>query len=300
MRFMAGISILWQELRLFLLHENSNPVYNIMKRMIQRSALGFATAAALSTTAGAAITSIPVSGWTHDLVINGSGPYNTSITNSMDNETGIENWTWVEEGNYLFQAETTPSFFEGLVAGTHTSIGPSGAEFTFQDFSGLNALRLSATQSSTLTLTTTSAYSTLVFIGAAGNGSSAAIQVTLNFADSTTAVFNSTEGISRDWFDGTSTESAYLVGGRASNRSEDSYSALFRDTNSAIRLHEYQIFLSEADQGKELTSITLSNTGSGGRIAVFAVSGEAIPEPSTAGLVALCGLFGLGHRRRRR
>lgn len=266
--------------------------------MMKKTSMKLAALAILSAPAGAAITPLAVSGWTHDVVINGAGPYNTSITNSMDNETGVENWTWVEAGNYLFENDPEPSFFPGLVAGTHTSIGPSGAQFAFQDFSGLNSLRLSTGQSSTLTLDVAGAYSSLVLIGAAANGGSAEVTVTLNFSDLTTAVFSSAEGISRDWFGAGSPESAYLVGGRASNRSENGYTTLFRQANGDIRLHEYAIDLSPGDQAKDLVSITVANSGAGGRIALFAVSGQAVPEPSTFGLVAVCGLLGLGRRRR--
>lgn len=265
---------------------------------MKETSVKLAILALLPVPAWSAISPIGVSGWTHDLVINGPGPYNTSISNSMDNESGIENWTWVEEGNYLLEAEVTPSFFPGLVAGTHTSIGPSGAQFTFANFTGNNSLRLSSGNSSTLTLDTADSYSSLVFIGSAANGGSAEVTVTLNFSDLSTTQFTSTDGISRDWFDGGSPESAYIAGGRASNRGEEEYMSLFRQTNGAIRLHEYWIQLDPADQAKTLTSITIANTGGGGRIAVFAVSGEVVPEPSVFGLVAACGLIGLGRRRR--
>lgn len=264
---------------------------------MKKTSLKLATLALLPASAWGAITPISVSGWTHDLVINGPGPYNTSITNSMDNEVGIENWTWVEAGDYPDPGGTVTTL-PGLVAGTHTSVGPSGAQFTFQDFSALNSLRLSAGQSSTLTLDSAAPYSSLVLIGAAANGGQAEVTVTLNFSDLTTAQFTSSAGISRDWFDAASPESAYIAGGRASNRSEDGYSRIFQQVNGAIRLHEYWIELDPADQAKTLTSITIENTGGDGRIAVFAVSGEAVPEPSVLGLAAVCGLMGLGRRRR--
>ncbi len=273
----------------------------IPMKSMKRSTLSLAAiVAALSAPAGAAITTVPVTGWNHDIVINHPGPFNESVTGTMDNGPGnVENWTWVAAGDYLFQTELTPTPFAGLVAGSHTSAGPSGAEFTFQDFSGNNALFLIAGQSGTLSLNNAALYSTLVFIGAAANGAATSVTLTLNFSDSTSAVFSSSGGITRDWFDGGSPETAYLVGGRASNRGDEGYTSLFRQTNGDIRLHEYVIGLSPEDQAKELVSIDVLNTGSGtGRLALFAVSGEVVPEPSTMGLVALCGLLGLGRRRR--
>ncbi|MBK1883431.1 PEP-CTERM sorting domain-containing protein [Luteolibacter pohnpeiensis] len=252
----------------------------------------------LSGTAFAAYTPVGVTGWTEDIVINNPSPYNESVTSTMDGGYGTpENNTWIEAGTYT-RNEGDEFYFNGLVAGTHTSIGPSGAEFVFQNFTGNNALLLESGITQTLSLDSLASYSSLVFIGAAAGGGAAEVTVTLHFSDFTTATFSSPDGIARDWFDSGSTEAAYLVGGRASNKSEEGYTLLFDNNNDAIRLHEYVVDLALADQSKELVSIDVTNSGSGGRVALFAVSGEAIPEPSVA-LLSGAALLGLGLRRRR-
>ena len=270
-------------------------------QMMNRKLLYFLMGASLLSEldlARAAYTPVDLTGWTEDVVINDPTPYNLSVTATMEGGyRTFSGFTWVEEGVYT-RDDGDDFFFEGLVAGSHTSIGPSGAEFVFQDFSGNNSLFLGGLIQETLTLASSASYSSLVFIGSTTEAYDAEVTVTLNFSDLTSTKFVSREGIARDWFDSSSPESAYLVGGRASTRYQEGFTRLYRSLNDAIRLHEYVIDLDPADQSKQLVSIDVMNSGPGGRIALFAVSGEAIPEPGVA-LLSCAALLGFGLRRRR-
>jgi hypothetical protein len=246
----------------------------------------------------AQVSPIDVTGWNHDLVINDPAPYNLSVTGTMDGGLGqVENQAWVEEGYYTVWngTEGVPNtFVEGLVAGTHSSLTGNGT-FAFQSFTGNNAVGLDGGQSGTLTLTTPAAYKSIALYGASGFGSKTA-DVLLTFADSSTSllqVANGT-GIGTDWFN-TSADKAFEVKGRASNKSEEGYTILFYQQNDIIGINESFFALGAAEQSKLLTSVTITNTG-GDRMAVFAISGQQVPEPASLALVGLCGLFGIIRR----
>lgn len=260
-----------------------------------KKAPAIALAVGLLGPAQAAVSTIPASGWNHDMVLNNPSPYDTSVTGTMDGGFGqAENWTWVEAGSYTNSAGD-PQDIGGLVAGTHASLTGNGS-FTFQPFDQNNVVGLNGGESGTLTLDTPAAYNAIALYGASGFGAKTAT-ITLTFTDMSTSVFNvnSGEGIGTDWFNNNA-DVAFNVGFRASNKSEEGYTRIFIAENSAIHINESYFALSPADQAKLLESVTIQNTG-GDRMAVFALSGEPVPEPGIAILSGL-GLLGLLRRRR--
>lgn len=263
-----------------------------MKKEVLISVAAFVAAASAGS---AAVSPIAVSGWNYDMVLNGSGPYNTSVNGTMDGGFGqFENWTWVEAGTYT-NADGNLQAFNGLVAGVHSSLTGSGT-FEFQDFSSNNVVGLNAGQTGILVLDTPASYSALSLFGASGFGGKAAT-VTLTFSDLSTTVFAVTqgEGIGTDWFN-TAPDKAFAVGGRASNKSEEGFTRLFYGDSSVIGINESAFSLSATDQAKLLSSVSITNDG-GDRMAIFAISGAPVPEPSIALLGGL-GIFGLLRRRR--
>lgn len=244
----------------------------------------------------AAVSMIPATGWNFDMVHNGSGPYASAVTGTMDGGLGqVEDNTWVEAGTYL-NPDLNPQTIPGLVAGTHSSLTGNGT-FTFQDFSANNVLALDGGASATLTLDTPAAYSQLALYGASGFGAKSAT-VTLNFTDfsSTDLFVASGTGIGTDWFN-TEADKAMVVGARASNRGEDGNISLFLTVNEDIAINESFFTLSAGDQLKTLDSVTITNTG-GDRMAIFAISGQVVPEPSSVALLGLGGLALILRRRR--
>lgn len=253
----------------------------------------------LAGSARAQVSPIDVTGWNHDLVINEPSPYNLSITGTMDGGFGQpENWVWVEEGNYTVwdgSMGVPNTFVEGLVAGSHSSLTGNGT-FVFQDFSSNNVVGLDGGQSGVLTLTNPAAYKSIALYGASGFGAKTA-DVLLTFDDSSTTllqVANGT-GIGTDWFN-TGADKALEVKGRASNKSEEGYTILFYQQNDVIGINESYFTLDPSDQTKLLSSVTITNTG-GNRMAVFAISGQQVPEPATVVLLGLCGVCSVIRRK---
>lgn len=265
-----------------------------------------ALTALLPSVGSAALSALAATGWTQDIVINGTANYNTSVTSTMDNGLGnIQNWTWVEAGTYLNSSGTAQTF-QGLNSSVYTSLTGVGT-FQFQPFTANNALFLTTTVTSpavaatsgTLTLTTPQSLSYFALYGATANGPSAAT-VVFTFTDNSTSstyTIASGTGIGSDWFTVNSTR-AVNVGARSSLRSEDSYSRLFYQENTNIGISESVISLNSVDAAKTIASVTVTNTG-GGKMAIMAISGgSTIPETSTSTLVGLLGVAGLLRRRR--
>lgn len=256
--------------------------------------------AVASNSANAAVTPLAATGWNHDMVIEvGSAPYDTSVTGTMDGGFGqVENQTWVEKGLFTVWDGTQgvpDTQVQGLVAGTHSSLTGNGT-FEFQPFDQNNVIGLDGGASGTLTLTEPGQFNSIALYGASGFGAKTAT-VTLAFDDASTSDYfvASGTGIGTDWFN-TNSDVAFNVGGRASNKSEEGYTIIFYQENPIISINESLFDLTPADAAKTLVSVTVTNTG-GDRMAVFALSGERVPEPGSMLMLALAGLTALGCKR---
>jgi gliding motility-associated-like protein len=219
-----------------------------------------------------------VTGYTADVIANGTGTVASSTTNTVDR--GIPSVRWCF-------ANTT---FPGLAAGPAlpangliNSISTQGLTFQMAPATGNNSLRIDGAGSGTLTLTTPQSCSEVMVLATEGNGSSAPKSFVVAFTDGTSQVFPNI--VVPDWFGGTITP-AILVGSRVSyvDNSVD-----IQTTNP--RLYEVRLSLAIANYNKSVQSVTVSKTSTDPVLNVMGISlGSNCLSAPAAGL-ATANLF---------
>jgi hypothetical protein len=245
-------------------------------------------------TASAAVTSIAVTGYNRDVVVEAGAPTNaTGVTDAtMDGGfTTPTGGTWYAQG-FNTAAPTTGlpapgSTIVSLLAADHSytfpsSYGPGNGA------AGLTPNAFTVGQGSgspVIALVTPLRYSALSLIGSAGHGP-VTVNYTITFADTTTQTGSIAAG---DWFNGSA---AYNTNGRLTVNT-----GAFDNVNAGNpRLYTFDFNVTNT--GSAVTSIALSSTSVTGTAAFFALSGTAVPEPSSLLLGGL-SVFGLlGFRRR--
>ncbi|MDB6154774.1 MAG: hypothetical protein JWL90_3227 [Chthoniobacteraceae bacterium] len=235
---------------------------------------------------GAQLVTIPALGWNHDIVY-GGGELGQGISGSMDNGPGFFGANWYGIGR------NSSALTTGLPIGPTVSVStPTDLSFEFQPFAGgPNAVLLNANQSGLLTLTTPMPYFRLALIGSTGNGT-ANDAIVVNYADGTSETFGG-GAINQDWFFN-DTNVAFIAQGRTTSNDGFSFDNV---NNNQPRL--YQEIYTLGNTLSEVVSVGITNNG-GGHSAIMAISGEAVPEPTSAFLlIAGSGALGLTRYRRR-
>lgn len=231
---------------------------------------------------------IGATGWNHDIIY-GGGELGTGISGSMDNGGGFYGGNW-----YGIGRNTDPGAeLTGLPIDITASLStPEDLFFLLQPHAGAsNSLLLSGGQSGGLSFTEPSPYVRLSLIGATGNGT-ANTEITVYYANGTTEIFGG-GAINQDWFFN-ETGVAFIANGRTSNNEGTMFDNV---NNNQPRLYQEVFELSNITS--EVLSISVVNNGSGHN-AILAISGEAIPEPTSAGLLATgIGMLTLRRNRKR-
>jgi hypothetical protein len=218
---------------------------------------------------------IAATGWNRDDVVeNTASPPYSSAASPFD----VPN-------NYGFYQAGLSTGTRGLPAsGSFTSLVDGTTVFQFQPYTANNALQLSASTSSsgTLTLTTPKAYSSLSILAAAANSGASQGNLVIHFADlsaSPILQFNNS-----DWF--FQPNPALMGFGRidlGATSAED-------NGNSFPELYQTTLNLAALGlAGKPIVSIGFSDPSSDPResTAIFALSGTAVPEPGSLGLLSV-------------
>jgi len=233
-----------------------------------------------SYVSAAAMIPLGATGWNQDIVI-GAGETAADRTATMDGGAGGGANTWYGIG---FNAGAPTTGLPTVLTTSQTS----GADLSFQlqPFDTSNAVL----DGGNLALTSPTPLARLALIGSVGAGSTPSLSVQVNFADSSSETFNiGNGGIGGDWFN--NSPIAFTASGRINVDSGG-----FDNVNNANpRL--YESILTLANQTSNVVSVDITESDNG-HLAVMAISGEAIPEPS----VSLLGLLALGAtalRRRR-
>ncbi|HEY7117040.1 MAG TPA: PEP-CTERM sorting domain-containing protein [Tepidisphaeraceae bacterium] len=260
-------------------------------------ALAGGLSAASTFSAVAAMVPIPVSGFNQDIIVDtGAAAPQNVVTATMDDgtvQTGglFTGNTWYQVG-YNTAAPAT-----GLPAGVVTvSAADPTVTFRLAPANGNNALMLDTTgsgASGSLVLTAPARYTALTVLTSTGNGAGTLIP-TLHYsngaADKTLATITS-----GDWFGGSPV--AYTGSGRV-DVSDGSFNSVGTD-NPRI----YQVNIDLAGQGADqnpISSISFAFTGSdpNTHTAIYGLSGSAVPEPGSVGVLGL--LLGAALTRRSR
>ncbi len=229
--------------------------------------------------ASATYSPIGVTGFTQSLIVPaGTASATGTITATMDDGVLKGGDTFFEQG----ADASNPT--AGLPASGSTFVSQNDPNhiFQMQSYSGPDALLLGAANpTGTLTLTQPQAYGGLSILVADGNGNEP-FDVTVNFANGTSETIDG--AVSPDWFNNGT------VAWTAQERIDVDNGSFENDGNNP---NLYQVDLGLNDQVDPISSLTFTFDGASGdssNMAIFAVSGVAVPEPSADVLFAVTAL----------
>lgn len=223
------------------------------RRVHKASALLFLLCSSFLAHAG--FIPVPVTGYNADVVANGAGTALSSITADVD---GAGYAFMASDFNPLGALPTSFMPTNGMVY----SVATSGVAFQLAPYTGNNSLRLTATNSGTLTFSTAQAASDIYLLGVSGSGASSAT-ITVTFTDASTQVFT---GVAfADWYGGANF--ALRGMGRVNTTSNG-----IDNNPSDPRLYEIKLSLSATNYSKQISTIAVSKTVATGVINIMGVS----------------------------
>jgi gliding motility-associated-like protein len=256
-----------------------------MKQLFTRFCCLLGGLVGASQLASAQITYTPaaVTGYSADVIAEGTGTVASKTTNTIDRGNATVKWCFANT-TYVNPTGATPVRAlpaNGLLTSAVTTT--PGLTFQLASATGNNSLRLDGAASGTLTLVTPAPATEVVMLATEGNGSSAGKTFVVNFTDGTSQTF--TNQVVPDWFGGANP--AYVVGSRVSyvDNSID-------NATTDPRLYQVRLALSAANLGKLVGSITTSKTSTDPVLNVMGVTlgaacqgtpnaGTAVAAPAT-------------------
>lgn len=217
----------------------------------------------LSSQAQMVYSTVPVTGFTDDVVANIPGPANASANNDMDGGNAPIRYCFVTQ-NYQNPSGASPTTYLPTT-GFFSSAATPGLSFQLADYNSNNTLRIKGIGTGTSTFVTPRAAQIVYLLGGAGNSQhgNTNFNATINFTDGTTQVVNS---FFTDWFG--MLDVVALQGVSRVNFDNSSIE------NSSVNPSLYQkpISILSANQSKLIRSITIEKTGTLATINVLAIS----------------------------
>jgi hypothetical protein len=216
--------------------------------------------------ANATFETVPVTGYNSDVVANGVGSATTSTTANADG--GTPGFAFLTQDFRALAGNAAPTYYlpqTGLINSANTA----GVSFQLDNYSGNNALRLTATNSGTVTFVTPKYASDVYVLATSGTGISTAT-FTVTFLDGSSQVFT---GVSiADWYGGSGFAAQGIGRVALSNDAQDGVA-----TNP--RLYELKLSITAANYSKQIASITVAktNTTLGVTVIVMAISINSLP-----------------------
>ena len=217
---------------------------------------------------------VPVTGFTNDVIANGTGTVISSTTSDMDNGAVGNRFCFVA-ANYVSPTGATP--INSLpITGIINSAATPGITYKLESYAVNNSLRITAsggTGTLTFNTPTPQAAASVYLLGASGNGAST-FTATVNFTDGTTQVF--TGRTFSDWFGGANPVAQGV--GRVN------YDSNALQSGTDPRIYEVQLSLLATNYGKPIQSIGITKTSALGSLNILAVSvGIVCPNPPVGG-----------------
>jgi hypothetical protein len=221
-------------------------------------------------------TPVTLTGFTADVVANGSGTVASSTSTDLDGATYA-----LAAQNYVSPTNVSPT--GGLPnTGTINSGTTTGVTFQLAPYTGNNSLRIATPGSGTLTFASPRGADQLYVLMTSGSGIST-VTITVNFTDNTTQVF-SNQSVS-DWYAGTN----FAIKGlgrvsRATNTVEN-------NANDP-RLYQTLLTLTAANAAKIIQSISFNKTSTTGVLNVMGVTARFVTPPAAndVGISAVSGI----------
>ncbi|WP_201986714.1 beta strand repeat-containing protein [Hymenobacter rubidus] len=244
------------------------------------------------TSLGQTYTPVALTGFTHDVIANGTGAVSATTTADIDGAaaTGGTGYTLMAQ-DYVGPAGQVPNTTT-YPAATYPALETSGlitstlnSAITFQlaSYSANNALRLyGAGASGTLSFATPSPAAELYVIGTSGNAASV-LDLTVTFTDGTTQLFPS-QTIA-DWF---AASQPNVVREKLGRVSRGDNSVQYTGTPIGPRFYQLKLVLDAANVTKNIAGITFTKPLAAGNTVLLAVTAGTYPVCATtpSGLAA--------------
>ena len=250
-----------------------------MKQFLTRFCCLLGGLVGTSQLASAQITYTPaaVTGYTADVIAEGTGTVASKTTNTIDRGNATVRWCFANT-TYVNPSGATPVLAlpaSGLLTSAVTTT--PGLNFQLAPATANNSLRIDGAGQGILTLVTPAPATEVVVLATEGNGSTAAKTFIITFTDGTNQTF--INQVVPDWFNGATP--AYIVGSRVSYVDNSIDNAT---TNP--RLYQVRLALSTANLGKLVQSVTASKTSTDPVLNVMGVtlgiSCQGAPNAGTA------------------
>lgn len=212
---------------------------------------------------------VSVTGFTDDVVANGTGTAISSTTNDVDGGAANNRFCFMA-ADFMNPAGAMPTVYlptGGLI--TSVATATPGLTFQLAPYTGNNSLRIRGVGQGSLTLATPKAAQEVYVLAVSGNQAST-VTMTVNFTDNTTEVF--TAQTVADWFGG----SGFAIQGIGRvNRDNDA----IQNNTTDPRLYQLRLTIPAASYTKQIQSVAFDKTSSTGTLNVMAISVAEAPAP---------------------
>jgi hypothetical protein len=205
------------------------------------------------------------SGFNEDIVANGIGPLSASVTNDADNS----NYVFISRGLQLSESAAPITF--GLPANGLINNMTSPHTYQLASYTGNNTLRLFAAGSQGMLQFSNAQSLTKLFLLVTSSGG-ANISGTIHFTDGTTQELGTS--VIPSWFDQTGLPKVATGIGRGRTTNNE-----LNNFGDAPNLFQLQVAISEANQSKMVSGVTVIKNNGGTVFNLMGATGLLVTQP---------------------